>query len=510
VSKHHAVGGIALHSFILVALASWSDTAHASPLFDLTGDTTGTGGLQARSVPAGAAVAYFNPALLTDTPAGMHIGFMLLSQQIAVTLDGRPGTQYAVPDGVANAGRADTSRFDNYPIPTGDLQFGREGDDLTPAFNARPRQGAGTGHETLTYESIGIVVKLFQERLVLGVYGHIPNGDFTRMKAFFNDEREQYFSNSLHPELYGDRMTAPSVAFAAAMKLTDDLSLGVGATLNLQAEVVAPTYVVDAGNLDAILIDMDAKVNVSLAPHVGLSYRLGERLRLSATAHAPRHLELGTKFTFLLATGVEQGSGVSLVLNYSPWQFGAGAAYDLLQGDDQTLTLVGTLVYATWSDYINRQGERPLPSYPWADILSPSLGLRYAVGPVTTFADASWSPTPVPPQTGRTNYVDNARLASSLGGELTFTLFDTDCHVGLQAQAHRLLSRHQNKLPTPTRADGENVTPDLVKDEVPDDAQVSGEPFEGAEGLQTNNPGWPGFASEGWVFASSLYLRVAL
>jgi hypothetical protein len=82
--------------------------------------------------------------------------------------------------------------------------------------------------------------------------------------------------------------------------------------------------------------------------------------------------------------------------------------------------------------------------------------------------------------------------------------------VGLQAQAHRLLSRHQNKLPTPTRADGENVTPDLVKDEVPDDAQVSGEPFEGAEGLQTNNPGWPGFASEGWVFASSLYLRVAL
>src|SRR4029077_1961995 len=125
------------------------------------------------------------------------------------------------------------------------------------AFIARPRQAAGSGHDTLTYEVFGLNVKLFDDYLALGVYGAIPNGQFTKMRAFFNDEREQYFSNSLHPELYSDRMRALSLALGLGVKLTQRLSLGIGATLSLKANVVAPTYVVDAGKLDQILIDMN-------------------------------------------------------------------------------------------------------------------------------------------------------------------------------------------------------------------------------------------------------------
>jgi hypothetical protein len=50
----------------------------------------------------------------------------------------------------------------------------------------------------------------------------------------------------------------------------------------------------------------------------------------------------------------------------------------------------------------------------------------------------------------------------------------------------------------------------LVKDEVPDDGQVGGEPIAGAAGLQTNNPGWPGFTSQGWITTFGLYLTVTL
>ncbi|HMJ14744.1 MAG TPA: hypothetical protein VK524_25205, partial [Polyangiaceae bacterium] len=64
--------------------------------------------------------------------------------------------------------------------------------------------------------------------------------------------------------------------------------------------------------------------------------------------------------------------------------------------------------------------------------------------------------------------------------------------------------------PTPTSSDGQNLAPELVTDELPDDAQVGGDPVAGAQGLQTNNPGWPGFESEGWVVASSLYFRVSI
>lgn len=491
-------------------LALVAGRAAASPLFDLTGDPMGMGGLQGRVVPSGAAAAYFNPALLSDAPAGLHVGFLVLSQQIAITLDGRPGTEFAVPAKISNAGRSDASRFDNYPIPTNDLQFGREETPLSPGFDARPRQGAGTGHEAFTYVGFGLVLKLFEERLSLGVHGFVPNGEFTRLSAFFNDEREQYFSNSLHPELYGDRMTAPSMAFGAGVRVVDELSLGVGTTLSLAAKMGAPTYVVDTGDLEKILIDLNGGVNVSLSPHFGVDWTPTERLRFAATAHAPRRVALDVDFTFLLANGVEQAAGVPFVLNYAPWQFGLGASYDVVHGEDQTLTVAATLAYAAWSSYIDRHGDRPTPAYPWADVLSPTLGVRYRVGALSTLADVAFTPTPVPAQTGRTNYVDNDRISGALGSEYGFRVLGSDMNVGVQLQAHHLLDRHQAKLPTPTRPDGTNLAPELVKDEVPDDAQLSGEPIEGAAGLQTNNPGWPGFGSQGWLVSASAYLKVML
>jgi len=53
-------------------------------------------------------------------------------------------------------------------------------------------------------------------------------------------------------------------------------------------------------------------------------------------------------------------------------------------------------------------------------------------------------------------------------------------------------------------ADGE---PSVV-DEVPDDAVVGGAPLPGREGLQTNNPGWPGFSSAGWVLGMAIALNL--
>jgi len=491
-------------------LALITGRAHASPLTDLTGDTASAGGLQAGTVPGGAAAAYFNPALLTDAPVGANLGFMVLNQRIGISLDGRRGTEHAIADGLANAAHADRTRFDNYPIATNQLQFGRMKDARHEAFVARPRQGAGSGHDTLTYEVVGLVVKLLDEHLALGVHALIPNGGFTHMRAFFNDEREQYFSNSLHPELYTDRMTAVTLALGAGVALTERLSLGIGATLGLKASVVAPTYVVDAGRLSDILIDMNASVSIGISPHFGASYKLTDRLRLSATAHTPQRVELGTSFTFLLTNGVEQASGVTFVLDYTPWQVALGGTFDLIQEDHQTLTVAGTVQYAGWSGYVDRHGDEPTESYAWVDTLSPKLGLRYRWHDVSALLDASYTPTPVPPQTGRTNYVDNDRVSSSLGAQYRFNVLHTNIWIGAQFQLHHLFERYQAKLPTPTRPDGTNLAPERVLDEVPDDAQISGEPVASAGGLQTNNPGWPGFASGGWIFGGTLSLTVAL
>lgn len=483
----------------------------ASPLFELTGDVGATGALQARAVPGGTGAAYFNPALLIRTPAGATFGFMLVNQRIGVSIDGRPGPEFAVPPDLENAGHADFSRFDNYAIGTDLLQFGRAPTELDPeGFAARPRQAAGSGHKTLTYEVFGLNVKLFDDYVALGLHTVIPNGEFTRMGAFFNDEREQYFSNSLHPELYADRMTALSIALGMGVKITEELSLGAGATFGLKANVVAPTYVVDTGNLNDILIDLDAPVNVGVAPHFGVAWTLLDHLHLTATAHTPQQVELGTGFTFLLANAIQQASGVAFVLDYLPWRVGAGAAYDILHGSQHTFSVSASALYATWSSYVDRHGFKPSPAYAWSNTLSPTLGLRYGFDRFSTALDLTYVPTPVPLQTGRTNYVDNNRIGGDVGVAYQFELLDTALKLGAQFHAHRLQPRYQAKLPTPTRPDGQNAAPERVKDELPDDAQLSGDPIPEAAGLQTNNPGWPGFSSGGWVLAASVSLTVAL
>jgi len=501
---------IAIALTLLLELELLAARARASPLQDLVGDTGSAAAIQARTVAGGSAAAYFNPALLTDSPASATVGFVLVNERIGIQLDGRPGTQFAIPEGIENFGHAGGARFDNYPIATNLLQHGRMKDARRDVFLARPRQAAGSGHDNLTYETFGLVVKMLDDHVALGLHALIPNGEFTKMRAFFNDEREQYFSNSLHPELYSDRMTALSIALGLGVKLTDDLSIGAGATFALKAGVVAGAYVADTGDLGQIQLDMDASVNIGIAPHFGVKYKLNERLHITATAHTPQRVELGSSFKFLLANGIEQASGLNFVLDYTPWQVGVGAAYDLVQEPTQSLTLAGTALYAAWSSYVDRHGNVPTAAYAWADTITPSLGLRYRRGRFNTSLDLSYAPTPVPEQTGRTNYVDNNRVSGSLGAEYNFSLLGTAISFGAQAQVHRLVPRYQFKLRTPTTPSGEVIAPERVKDELPDDAQKSGEPLASAEGLQTNNPGWPGFASGGWVLGAALYLRVAL
>ena len=386
---------------LALGCAGFAVDASASPLLDLTGGTDGLGGLQAGTIGGGASAAYFNPALLTQVPFGFTIGFMAISEQIGISLDGRPGTQFAVPEGVANATHANGSSLGNIPIPTNLLQNGRAANGLNnPAQAARPRQGAGTGHETTAYEMIGFVAKLFDDRLALGFYGIIPDGNFTNLDAFYPDEREQYFSNSLHPELYGDRLSPVSIAFGAGFKVAPNFSIGLGASLSLQAGVGAPTYVANAGALQDLLIDTNAKVNVSLSPNVGLSYDPTSRFHLTGTIHAPEKVELGVDFTFLLPNGLQQGSDFTLVYDYMPWQFGAGASYDIVQNPDDTLTLAGTAVYGTWSQYVDRHGDAPIPAYGWYDTLTPTGGVRYRHHAAGAFLDVQYKPTPGPAPDG--------------------------------------------------------------------------------------------------------------
>jgi hypothetical protein len=493
-----------------------AEDAAASPLFDLAGGVGGQGGLQGRTVEGGASSAYYNPALLLDAPAGLSVGFFVLGTDINLRYAARPGSQYDVPNfGSVSATYPGGGALPSAPLPTSVLQKGIPASGPNAAVAARPRGADGTGHQTFTYQMVGLVVKLFRQRLALGLYSLIPNSMLTGATAFYPDEREQYFSNSLHPELYGDRLTALSFAFGAGVKVTDEFSVGVASTLSLNNNGESPVFVANAGQLQNLLVDSDIKVVAGIAPHFGLSYKPIPRWRMTATAHSPEKLQIVDAFTFTLAGGQGQQSTITFVHDFMPWQFGVGTSYDLVREEHNVFTVALTGVYGLWSTYEDRHGETPDPAYRWSDTVTPTAGIRLQHDEVGAFLDGQYAPTPVPPQTGRSDYVDNDRVGGDVGVDYKFTLFDTPMRVGAQFEVQRLIPRMQAKLATPKQADGLDHYPSLVRDELPDNAVVpsqstgiTGPVGAAAQGLQTNNPGWPGFGSEGWVVGGGIYLSV--
>lgn len=131
------------------------------------------------------------------------------------------------------------------------------------------------------------------------------------------------------------------------------------------------------------------------------------------------------------------------------------------------------------------------------------VGARLRRGPLSALLDAVYQPTPVPEQTGRTNYVDNARIGTAGGLELAWPLSSGELALGVRAEVHGLAARSTRKLRRTTALGEANGSADFVLDEVPDDAQVGTAPLAGREGLQTNNPGWPRFSSSGWLLGAS-------
>ena len=486
-----------------------STQAYASPLFELTGGIGDQAGFGARDVGGSAASAYFNPALLTKARSGFYTGFFMLSDQLAVSLDGRPGGD--VPTAFRGSTHADGSVIDPVPVPTAWLRSGCNPPECRPALEARPRQTHGTSGNTRPYQAIGLVVPIVPERLIVGFYSLLPLEKFTTAHSFFVDEREQYFTNSLHHELYSDRLTATSLALGLGLKVAGGLSLGASITLSLHNGASAETFVANADDIEhSLMLATNVGVKVALAPHFGLNYDITESVHAALTLHTVQRFDIATGFSTFLPNGNRQSATRQTVHDYLPVQIGLGAAWDVANDGEKEpretheLTLHANAVFGFWSNYVDRQNERPKDDYAWSNTLNLVVGARHSYGHLRSFLDAVYVPSPVPLQTGRSNYVDSDRIGAGAGFDVDFKLFDIPFRLGAQAQVHAVMSRYQQKL-----LPGQGG--DTVRDEFPDDAVDSrSRPISTAAGLQTNNPGWPGFSSSGFLIGGAINLAVLL
>jgi hypothetical protein len=491
---------------VTVAALTVARAAHGSPLLDTMGPAGGNAGLQGAATGPGSASTYFNPAMLAAAQEEVLLGVVVLSEQIGVTLDGRRGGDVPVVVGERDILGGDGLPISNDSVPTQWLEAGcapgtGQGECPPPGFAARPRQRAGSSGKTRTYLSLGLVKHLVPDRFSVGAYAMLPLSRFTTMRGFYPDEREALFSNSLHPELYGDRMTALSVALGGAFKVLPSLSLGASIGLALSNGVSSRTYVRDSTNYDELFLNNSVSTQVDVAPNAGVRWQPARDVRIGGVLRPPSSFTLDTAVIATLPSGTESGTRRRETYDYVPWRVGLGAEIDVLRRGAYVMSVAGSATYAFWSTYEDRHSQRPGVygvDLAWSDTVSGALGVRHGYGPARAFVDLLYAPSPVPDQVGRSNYVDNDRVGMAIGGDLEIPIAGARMRPGLSLFAHRLVPRHVRKDDA------------RIRDELPDDAVLGStrDPVPGARGLQTNNPGWPGFGSAGWLWGGTLTLSV--
>ena len=493
-------------SLIVALCLAATSVVRASPPFELSGSTLGSGGMSARGSGADAASSYFNPARLARADNGLQLGWFVLNDAIDITLYARSAAN-DVPTLALNEFEGEFPALPTEWIERGcdPMQGGRCASQLA----VRPRQAAGTSGNVTAYQVFGLLQRVVDRWLTLGVYGMVPFDSFMQGRAFFVDEREQYFSNSLHPERYSDRLTAMAMAFGAGSQLTKWLSVGVGVTLSLTNTAEAGTYVGNSAMIpETLLLNTQIKVSTGVAPNFGVVLTPIEGLDISLTVHTPQKLEIVTGFATFLPNGDLQRADRTATLAWEPWMLSLGAQFDFLRTETHRMGVVITAVDEVWSQYRDRQSARPLQGYEWSNVLRATGGLRYSyANRFTSFLDGVYAPSPVPLQTGRTNYVDNDRYAIAAGASYQFGIPDTalQLRLGVQGQVHILPERSQMKLdPTSGQFAGQRFS-QLVRDEWIDGATNNrGDVYQESFGLQTNNPGWPGFSSKGMILGAGV------
>lgn len=480
-------------AFALAALLS-TRAARATSTFETTGAAVSSNPFTARVLGAGAASTYFNPALLPDSGASTLVGVFVLSSRLDINLDPRPpGVDISSDIYDAQLGGPNGStRLAVRPLPTADLP--------SPRSNTHVR-------DTTTYAILGLVWPLFSDHLVFGVYTQLPVHSFLEQRGFFVDEREQYFSNQLDFELLGDRTKLSSFAVAFGGRVADWLSLGTGVDIAIQNTARTYVYVPDAADQSHVLLNPDIRTETEFAPYFAIATRPTKRFKLTSTLHLPTSVNT-TGENVVRFWNYKYPAGQNAVYQdyvfsqgSEPLRFSIGAALDgpRRPRGGRPWQIGVQALWTRWSQYQDRHGVRPLD--PWSDTISPSIGGAFSVRHQRISGDLTYIPSPVPDQTGRTNYVDNARVGGDLSFETPLHVFGARLDVGFHVQAQALIPRSVKKSASATHP---------VIDEFPDNATniVNNQPIASARGLQTNNPGYPGYRSEGWLLGAGLSVRL--
>ena len=492
---------IAIQISTLCALSLSSHPALCSPAIDTLGGLDQRHPFTAGVSPYGSSIGAFNPAGLVWSPIALSAGLTYVHQALSLTFDPRPA-QANISEEIYQA----------RPIDASTVMGGQT------AYTPRPLPSARLPSRSLderAYESAYLHLTLhrafWRGRVHLGAYVLLPLIYFERQMPAYPDERAQYFNNQLTFERLGDRLEGLSSALSVATTVTSNLSVGVGLNLLTHSFAQSDVFLGGIGESEVSHVSPTVEVKSALSPFASIAYQWTQ-VRSFVSVHASEEVRTSGEgqvkiWNFPYAEGedsikqsfdqVYRALPLRLRLGLS-WRSWGKRESSTQRGPNKTsrpegLHLTSQIGWSQWSTYRDRAGSLAH----WSDQWEASLGGSALRQWGSLGADIRWRPTPAPPQIGRSSYVDPHQLAAAL--HLDIQLTDTFA-LSLQAQAHRLLPRDDQK---------DQRTSDPVLDEFPlSTDRLSGARLSTSEGLQTNNPGYPGYQSEGWVWVTSLGLKI--
>jgi hypothetical protein len=364
---------------------------------------------------------------------------------------------------------------------------------------------------------IGLTQALWAERLYVGMTMLIPLHRFELQAPSFPDERAQYFENTLSFSRWGAELEGMSAAFALAWRLHPSISLGAGASLGNRSVAQSDVFLSDASYQGLSVISPQVEVQSYLSPHASITARRrdeGWGLMGFIGVFGPEEVEV-TGDSAVKIWGYPYPDGDDAIVQrftqryrVLPLRVRWGGRLNLTsrcsrdtsanQSSQATCARWSVLTGGQWTQWSSRtegaEGGIDAPSG-WVDQWEVSSGLSRETTATGLGADLRWRPTPVPEQSGRSSYVDPSQLALAVSVRWSIT---PSLSWQLSAQAHWLLPRVDEK---------DLRALDPVRDEFPASVdELSGEPIDSSGGLQSNNPGFPGYESGGVVWSGGVSL----
>ncbi|MFO8070650.1 MAG: hypothetical protein R6V85_02135 [Polyangia bacterium] len=440
-----------------------------------------------------------NPALLSYRPGGFWLGYSVAPNLLHIDLDpSQP--EYEVPAEIYDTSSTGWSL--DRPVPTSLLSKKRRSTrDLPP--------------EMLL--SVVAVETFFHEDLRVGIGLTVPLPGMVALDAWYNDEREQHFSNRLHFERFGEFDSAISIYPAVSFAPLEWISLGVALKVDLALVLDAQMFLTEGTEWEYSYINTGGRVEPAWRPIAGLSFCTPIGLDFGIVYQHYSYFDTRVDIDLGVWNGerplpdsdelqatFEQSH--RFVFGYEPREVALAAAWS--RGP---LVIEASGAWQQWSLYLDRHGNHWThpgrePGEKWKDpdfrdVFTVRGGVEWwPVEWAAVRAGAGFFPSPMPSQTGRYNYVDNDISLYSLGAGFRWQAWSRWFTADLGAQLWHMHSMQVHKSNTNPRRGG-------LVDEVPDAVtDFDGEPLEEGQGFQTNNPGFPGYSFGGAMLSFSLML----